>query len=250
LLLTLFGFAYVLNRKGYYSFAATATILCAVCGPWGSLLVDPSVVQGDFVPLTYVMITILLAGLLLHPLFTSLLAGLQLIGLMWVASLNAAAPINWPSLLALIFFTSVLSILANIISQRDLEKIDRQREQLARSEAQQTALAISKSELLEEAQKRIKQLTVLHEIATVATQVENIDRLIDFTTEIIGKNLFPDNCGVLLLDEETGILRPHPSYRSISKGPLTLPDIPLGQGISGQVAQTGQSIRIGSVNAA
>jgi diguanylate cyclase (GGDEF)-like protein len=83
-----------------------------------------------------------------------------------------------------------------------------------------------------------------------ATQVDSIDRLIDFTTEIIGKNLFPDNCGVLLLDEENGILRPHPSYRSISKGPLVLPDIPLGQGISGQVAQTGQPIRIGNIKAA
>jgi diguanylate cyclase (GGDEF)-like protein len=250
LLLGLFSVAYVLNQKGYYQLSAVFTILVTVCGPWGSLLVDPTVVQGDFVPLTYVVISILLSSILLHPLFTIFLAGLQLAALIVVANTSLTAPINWPSLLALVFFTSVLSILANIISQRDLEKIDRQRQQLALSEAQQTALASSKTELLEDAQKRIKQLTVLHQIATAATEVDSIDRLIDFTTEIIGKNLFPDNCGVLLLDEEKGILRPHPSYRSISRGPLALPDVPLGQGISGQVAQTGQSIRIGDIKTA
>jgi diguanylate cyclase (GGDEF)-like protein len=247
LLLVLFSFAYGLNRKGYYKLSATVTILCAICGPWGSLAVDPSVNQGDFVPLTYIIISILLASILLHPLFTSLLAGLQLGGLILVAGIHAAAPINWPSLLALILFTSVLSILANIISQRDLEKIDRQREQLSLNEAQQTALAVSKTELLEDAQKRIKQLTVLHEISTVATQVDSIDRLIDFTTRIIGKSLFPDNCGVLLLDEETGILHPHPSYRSITDPKVSPPDVLPGQGVTGQVAQTGQPIRIGSI---
>lgn len=250
LLLALFSSAYGLNRVGYFKLSATITILCAVCGPWGSLLVDPRVVQGDFVPLTYVIISILLASILLHPLFTGILAGLQLIALSLVAGSNAAAPINWPSLFSLILFTSVLSILANIVSQHDLEKIDRQKEQLTQSEAQQKALAVSKTELLEDAQRRIRQLTVLHEIAMAATQVDSIDRLIDFTTEIIGENLFPDNCGILLLDEEKGILRPHSSYRSISKGPLALPDIPLGQGISGQVAQTGQSIRTGNIKTA
>jgi diguanylate cyclase (GGDEF)-like protein len=247
LILGLFILAYVLNQKGYYQLSAVFTILVTVCGPWGSLVVDPSVIQGDFVPLTYVVISIVLSSILLHPLFTSLLAGLQLIGLIWVANLNSTDSINWPSLLALIFSTSVLCILANIISQRDLEEIDRQRQQLAISEAQQTALAGAKTGLLEDAQRRIKQLTVLHEIALAATQIDSIDRLIDFTTEVIGKNLFPNNCGVLLLDEEKGILRPHFSYRSISDAHISLPDIPLGEGITGQVAQTGMPIRIGSI---
>jgi hypothetical protein len=81
LLLALFGLAYALNRTGHYQLSAVLTILCAVCGPWGSLVVDPSVLQGDFVPLTYVIISILLSSILLHPLFTILLAVLQLAAL-------------------------------------------------------------------------------------------------------------------------------------------------------------------------
>jgi diguanylate cyclase (GGDEF)-like protein len=247
LLLVLFGLAYALNRRGYYRLSAVLTILCAVCGPWGSLVVDPSVMQGDFVPLAYVIVSILLSSILLHPLLTILLVVFQLTALLLVARFSPAGLINWPSLLALISFTSVLSILANLIGQHDLERIERQTHKLAQSEAQQTALAASKIQLLEEAEKRIKQLTALHEVATLATQVDTIDRLIEATTDVIGKNLSPDNFGVLLIDEERGIFRPHSSYRFTSDQDSFPHDIGLGQGITGQVAQTGQSIRIGNI---
>jgi GAF domain-containing protein len=249
LLLVLVSLAYGLIRAGYYQLSAVLTILCAVCGPWGSLVVDPSVVQGDFVPLTYVMISILLSSMLLHPLFTSILALLQLIALVLVARFGSAAPINWPSLLALIFFSSVLSILANLISQYDLEQIERQTHELALSEAEQTGLALLKTQLLEDAQKRIEQLTVLHKVAMAATQVSDVDQLIECATTIIGENLFPDNFGVLLMIEEKGILRPHPSYQFTCDHDVQLHDIPVGKGITGQVAQTGQPIRIGNIRA-
>jgi diguanylate cyclase (GGDEF)-like protein len=247
LLLALFGLAYGLIRAGYYQLSAVLTILCAICGPWGSLAVDPSVVQGDFVPLTYVIISILLSSILLHPLFTSILAMLQLVALMLVARLSAGAPINWPSLLALIFFTSVLSIVANLISQHDLEQIERQTQQLELSAEEQIALVSMKSQLLEEAQRRIEQLTVLHEVATVATQVSTIDQLIECTTTIIGENLFPDNFGVLLLNQQEGILQLHPSYQFRFDRDLPPLYIPVGQGVTGQVAQTGHPIRLGSI---
>lgn len=96
-------------------------------------------------------------------------------------------------------------------------------------------------------EERVKQLTALHEIASVATQADSIDYLIEHATEIIGKNIFPDNFGVLLMDEERGVLRPHRSYQFISHSGLFSTDIPLGLGVTGQVAQTGQSFRIGNI---
>ena len=113
--------------------------------------------------------------------------------------------------------------------------------------AQQIALVLTKIQLLEDAQNQVKQLTVLHEVALVSTQVETIDQLIERTTEIIGKNLFPDNFGILLMDEEKVVLRPHPSYRFVSAKDLFSTDIPLGQGITGQVAKMGQPIRVGNI---
>jgi GAF domain-containing protein len=113
--------------------------------------------------------------------------------------------------------------------------------------AQQVALVLTKTQLLEDAERQVKQLKVLHEVALVSTQVETIDQLIERVTEIIGKNLFPDNFGILLMDEEKDVLHPHSSYRFGSSKDLFPTEIPLGQGITGQVAEMGQPIRIGNV---
>ena len=117
----------------------------------------------------------------------------------------------------------------------------------AESVAQQIALVLMKIQLLEEAQRQIRQLRVLHKVASIATQVNTIDQLIERTTEVIGKNLFPDNFGILLMDEEQGVLHAHPSYQFTSGHDLISMDIPLGQGITGKVAQTGQPISIGTI---
>jgi diguanylate cyclase (GGDEF)-like protein len=72
--------------------------------------------------------------MLLPPPVTIVLATLQLGGLALVSIFSpAGALINWPSLLAMIFFTSVLSIVANLIQQRDINLIERQARQLAHS---------------------------------------------------------------------------------------------------------------------
>lgn len=113
--------------------------------------------------------------------------------------------------------------------------------------AEQVALVLSKSLLLEEERKQVKQLTALHEVARVATQADNEDTLIELVTDIIGKNLFPDNFGILLLDDQNEFLRPHPSYRFFSNHRIALSSVKVGDGVTGKVAQTRQPQRIGNV---
>jgi len=117
----------------------------------------------------------------------------------------------------------------------------------ARTASQAVALVLTKIQLLEDAQKQVKQLTTLHEVALVSTQVGTIDELIEQITEIIGRNLFPDNFGILLMDEKKGVLQPHPSYRFVASTDSYPAEIHLGEGVTGQVAETGQPIRIGNV---
>ncbi|HXF84398.1 MAG TPA: diguanylate cyclase [Anaerolineales bacterium] len=113
--------------------------------------------------------------------------------------------------------------------------------------ARQIALVLTKIHLVEEAQKQVKQLTVLHEVAIIATEAETLDELIERVTDIIGQNLFPDNFGVLLLDQAKGVLKPHPSYRFASRERIDMPEVPLGQGVSGLVAKTGEALRLGNI---
>lgn len=118
----------------------------------------------------------------------------------------------------------------------------------ARVTAEQVALVLAKSLLLEEERKQVKQLTALHDIALIAVEVDHEDELINRVTDIIGQNLFPNNFGILLLDEQAQMLHPHPSYRFFSSEELDLTDVPLDKGITGQVATTGKAQRIGNIH--
>jgi len=113
--------------------------------------------------------------------------------------------------------------------------------------ARQIGLILTKSQLLEEARKQVAELTALHDVALASIEADSEDQLIDRVTNIIGQNLFLDNFGIMLLDENSGILHAHPSYRFLSPEELHMMDIPLGEGVTGQVAKTGTPQRIGNV---
>lgn len=139
----LVALAFFTNRSGNYILSAVLTIICAVIGPWGSMIVDPAILRGDFVPLTYVVIPILLSSILLPTYMTIIVAVIQLIALSFVPVFSTATTsINWSSFIAFIIFGSVLSILANVIRERDLVQIDRQTSLLLQSEAQLRDLSI------------------------------------------------------------------------------------------------------------
>jgi diguanylate cyclase (GGDEF)-like protein len=117
----------------------------------------------------------------------------------------------------------------------------------AQTTGEQMALLLSKSLLLEEERKQVKQLTALHDIALISIEVDSEDELIKRVTDVIGQNLFPDNFGILLLDEKTGILHAHSSYRFFASEEFHMPETSLNIGITGYVARTGKSQRLGNV---
>lgn len=115
--------------------------------------------------------------------------------------------------------------------------------------AEPVAQVLLKSLLLEEERKQVRQLTALHDVALISIEVDNIDELISRMTDVIGQNLFTDNFGVLLLDEEAGMLRVHPSYRFAASEQASTSAIPLDRGVTGEVARTGTAQRLGDVRA-
>jgi len=113
--------------------------------------------------------------------------------------------------------------------------------------SEQMALVLSKLQLLEEERRQVRQLTALHDVALTSIQVDNEDQLIERVTDIIGHNLFPDNFGIMLVDEEGGFLQPHSSYRFYKTEKPDLKELTIEKGITGQVAMTGQPQRVGDV---
>ncbi len=91
--------------------------------------------------------------------------------------------------------------------------------------------------------RTLRELEVLGAVGQVAVGADDEDELIERTTEIVREALYPDDCGVLLVDAAAGALRYTASYRVASPAVARTP-IPLGVGITGTVAATGRALRV------
>ena len=108
------------------------------------------------------------------------------------------------------------------------------------------ATAIEQLRLFETSQRHLQEMTILNSVSLACTRATSLDSLIESVTHIIGESLYPDNFGVLLLNEAGTALTPHPSYRGITSGKFPV-SIPLEQGITGQVVARKKSVRIANV---
>ena len=126
-LLLFFGIAYALNCTKRYTIAVSMLVFSAFIAPWASLFFDPAVLQGDFVPLTYVTLSILISSIFLPTLVTSILAIIQFSGVALVLLLcSAYSSFNWISFLVYIFVASAFSMLTNNIIQRNIKQLRKQ----------------------------------------------------------------------------------------------------------------------------
>jgi len=114
--------------------------------------------------------------------------------------------------------------------------------------ASQASFVIQNIQLLASERRRNEELSVLNAIATAATGAHNEDELIEFVTHMIGEKLYPDNFGIMILDEEGALLQLHSSYRlGLMEKPASIPS---GVGITGNVALTGKTRRVADVSQA
>lgn len=97
----------------------------------------------------------------------------------------------------------------------------------------------------EQLRRRLREVTMLHDVAIACTEMMNEDALIEWFTALLNRTLYPVNVGVLLAHPATGDLDVHPSYINLigSYGKTC----PAGKGICGRVVQTGRSYRAGDV---
>ena len=246
-LLTLIALAYGLNRTGYHNTAAGLIVACSLLGPWGSLVADPNLLDKDLVPLTYVALSLFLSATLLPPSVTISLAGLQLAVLGYLAGLDPSnGDVNWPSLLAFVFSTSVLSILSTVVSQRDLQQIDRQSKALAESNAELQTNAIKLSTLFEVLPVGVSMLNTQHQIVDANPALQQILKISNeglaagaYTSR---KYIHPDGTPIQpdefastqalekqkpVLDVETGVITETGKtiWTSVSAVPLSINDL-------------------------
>jgi diguanylate cyclase (GGDEF)-like protein len=130
-------------KAGHYQLSAGLLVAIAMIGPWGSIILDPEILQGDFVPLIYIVIPILLSSMLLPISITLVVAAVQTIALIGMyLSFASMLAFNWVSFLAFIVIFSLISILSNAMGQKDLKQIEDQNKQLEIDEVKLRELTI------------------------------------------------------------------------------------------------------------
>jgi diguanylate cyclase (GGDEF)-like protein len=114
--------------------------------------------------------------------------------------------------------------------------------------AGQVAVVVENTHLLSAERRRAEELSVLNAISIAATEAGDEDNLIERATRLIGMQLYPDNFGILLLDDGKEELYLHSSYRlGASESPVR---ILLGEGITGAVARSGKLRNVGDIRMA
>ena len=128
--------ALALDLSGHYRPAAVLATACAGLAPWVAVAIDVSILSGDFVPMAYVIVSILLSSILLSARFTAAVSAAQIAALCLVLILAPSTrEMNWPSLLLFVLAISALSVISNLLNRKNLTQIGRQNRQLEESEA-------------------------------------------------------------------------------------------------------------------
>lgn len=110
----------------------------------------------------------------------------------------------------------------------------------------QAAAAIENASLFDAVRSQVEELTLLHSVAVAASESLTLDELLARATRHIGQAIPARIYGVMLLNESGAQLEPHPSYSGLTHEMNY--SVPLGAGITGRVAATGLSARVGNVS--
>ncbi len=146
-------------------------------------------------------------------------------------------PLNWRD--TLIGSLNLGSHDANLLHEKNMD--------IARELADQLAVALRQAQLFDDTQRQLQELSVLHAVALAATEETDENALIQRVTQIVGKTLYTDSVGVLLVDAVSENLVTHPSYQGLENymGDATYPII---EGVTGYVARTGQPVCVPDVS--
>jgi PAS domain S-box-containing protein len=111
------------------------------------------------------------------------------------------------------------------------------------------AISIQNALLFEETKKRLDELTILYEIMKISASSLNLGKMLKEIMGSLNNFLKFEGLGILLVDESTKRLLPHPtSYNDLSMKNIGKLGLCVGKGITGWVAEQGEPLLVNDVN--
>ena len=137
---------------------------------------------------------------------------------------------------------------AVIIAFYQEHAIDTEERSLAEQAVQQISLALGRIQLLQTTQHQLEELSTLQRVSAALAQALDEETMLQQFTAIMGEIFYNDDVSVLLIDHQARALTICCSYDAgQARSTLENISIPLGQGITGYVAQNGKTYRSGNV---
>lgn len=125
---------------------------------------------------------------------------------------------------------------------------DKRLERLIATVGSQLGVVFQRKQVEDASLRQLQELSILHAVAVACAAADDVDELIESVTETIGRALYPDHFGVLLLDAARSHLTAHHSYRGVdAETRRAWPAISLSQGVIGQVVRSGLPHRVPDV---
>jgi PAS domain S-box-containing protein len=110
------------------------------------------------------------------------------------------------------------------------------------------AISIQNSLLFEETKKRLSEITLLYEILKLSASSSDLQHFLKQMMDQLNYYFQFDRLGILLVEERTGHLIPHPaSYDESTLKRIEGLNLSLGRGITGWVAQKGEALLVKDV---
>jgi PAS domain S-box-containing protein len=118
-----------------------------------------------------------------------------------------------------------------------------------RSIAPGLAISIQNALLFEETKKRLDELTILYEIMKISASPLNLDKMMKEIMNSLNSFFKFEALGILLVDENSMKLLPHPaSHNELSIKNIGKLGLYVGKGITGWVAEKGESLLVNNVS--
>jgi len=112
--------------------------------------------------------------------------------------------------------------------------------------AEQTALALEATRLLETTEEHVRELGILREAMSAAAASASVDELCTSVTTVLSQTLYPELFGFAVWDDDTEVFYVHPSYHGISPENRAS-RLRIGEGIIGRAAALQQPVVVPDV---
>ena len=139
IILFLLGISHYLFRKKNFSISSALLVLTGVIGPWGSVVIDYSISQGNLFPLVYLTLPIIFSGFFTSISVNIIVGLIQVIGLLiFIFSNQIGFSGGVSSLFFYVVFILAISLIINLLNRSNKRIIDQQVERM-RAEIEESA---------------------------------------------------------------------------------------------------------------